>query len=100
MYTYEMIGIADENGKTYTSQYGSYNKETGFVLNDHSNTRLKSISQLINNLFHENCWSLDKPVITMTKEEIEKELGYKINIVSNKLNYKMADDDLFSFLFK
>lgn len=96
MYTYEMIGIADENGRTYTSKYGSYSKETGFVLKDCS----KSVNQLVNDLFHENCWSLDKPVITMTKEEIEKELGYKINIVSNKLNYKMTDDDLFSFLFK
>ena len=32
MHTYEMIGVADENGRTYVSEFGSYNKDKGFDL--------------------------------------------------------------------
>ena len=34
MYTYQMIGIADENGRTYKSKFGSYNRDNGFQLNE------------------------------------------------------------------
>lgn len=89
MYTYQMVGLADENGRTYTSKYGTYNKDTGFIL---KNFNYSSISNLVNKLFHEDCWSLDKPVVTMTKEEIEQELGYKIEIKDDKKPETIKND--------
>lgn len=92
MMTYEMIGVADQNNRTYESKYGTYSKKSGFVINPSyitfsssldSKQILFSYQKLLNNLFHENCWSIkeekSKPK-KMTKEEIEKELGYEIEI--------------------
>lgn len=130
MYTYQMVGLADQNGRTYESKYGTYNKEKKFVINPEyiefqttldSRKILMSYQELINGLFHDDCWSLKieepKPKV-MTKEEIEKLLGYKIEIQENKDDkiksnenlcnmHKKCDcfdknyfcDDLFSFLF-
>lgn len=94
MYTYQMIGLADENGRTYTSKYGTYSKDTGFIL---KNFNYSSTSNLVNKLFHEDCWSLDKPVVTMTKEEIEQELGYKIKIKDNESHNTIENDFLNRF---
>ena len=92
MMTYEMVGVSDQNGRTYKSKYGTYNKKDGFKINpsyitfqrtEDSNTILFDYQKLINDLFHENCWSLkqEKPKPKkMTKEEIEKALGYEIEI--------------------
>ena len=131
MMTYEVVGCADQNGRTYVSKYGTYNKEKGFVINPKyikfqttldSRKILMSYQELINGLFHDNCWSLKteepKPKV-MTKEEIEKLLGYKIEIQESKddemkleekmcnmhkkcdsFDYDSFNNDLFSFLFK
>lgn len=105
MMTYEMVGVADQNKRTYESIYGSYNKERGFLLNEDS--KRLGLCELLDKLFHENCWSLKQEEREMTKEEIEKALGYKIRIKNNSdchggINYKdlFCDDDIFSFLFK
>lgn len=79
MMSYEMIGVSDQNDRTYESKYGTYSKKTGFVLSDLSKSMIKE--ELLDNLFHENCWSLKQETKKMTKEEIEKELGYKIEII-------------------
>ena len=79
MMGYEMIGVSDQNGRTYESKYGTYSKDTGFVLSDLSKSMIKE--ELLDNLFHENCWSLKQESKKMTREDIEKELGYKIEIV-------------------
>ena len=114
MYTYEMIGIADENSRTYESKYGTYSKKEGFKLSDLSRSMIKE--ELLDNLFHENCWSLKKEPKKMTKEEIEKALGYEIEINEPKKDEKSKDnqsisknaqktqknvfaDDIFNFLF-
>lgn len=79
MMAYQMIGVADQNGRTYESKFGTYNKEKKFVLMD----EYKEIpnSELLDEVLHADCWSLKQdPVKKMTKEEIEKELGYKIEI--------------------
>lgn len=80
MMTYEMIGVADQNGRTYESKFGTYNKSDGFSLkypySDYS------VTELLYDITHENVWSLKeepKPK-KMTKEEIEKALGYKIEL--------------------
>lgn len=81
MYTYQMIGIADENGRTYKSKYGSYNKDKGFQLNYIA--LREDISDLLYELFHEDCWKISKPK-KMTKEEIETALGYEVDIIDNE----------------
>ena len=84
MHTYQMIAVADENGKTYTSKYGLYNKQNGFALSNLSSSMIKE--ELLDNLFHEDCWSLKVETKKMTKDQIEKELGYKIEIIDEPKN--------------
>lgn len=116
IYSYQMIGIADENGRTYESKYGTYSKKDGFKLSEFSKSMVKE--ELLDNLFHEDCWALKKEVKKMTKEEIEKALGYEIEIEdSAKKNetheeskhigknaqkpYKnVFADDFFNYLFR
>ena len=113
MMGYEMVGVADQNSRTYKSQYGFYSKETGFVLNKTGLGLGKN--ELLDKMFHENCWELKKEPKKMTKEEIEKALGYEIEIEEPK-EKKLEDsknisknaqkshknvfaDDIFDFLF-
>ena len=108
IYTYQMVGLADQNDRIYISKYGAYSKKKGFELSELSKSMSKC--ELINNLFHEDCWSLKKEIKRMTKEEIEKALGYEVEIIGDDLDkvdslkrtkiYNFPDDDLFSFLFK
>ena len=86
-----MIGIADENGKTYESKYGNYNKKERFKLSDLSRSMIKE--ELLYNLFHEDCWSLKKNPIRMTKKEIEEKLGYEIEINESEENKKKKLED-------
>ena len=104
MHTYEMIGVADQNNRIYESEFGTYSKATGFVLSDYS-TEIVTISQkitdkkeqqrliklvkenLLDRLFHDNCWKLKVEEKEMTKEEIEKALGYKIKIKDENNKY-------------
>lgn len=114
MCTYEMIGIADDNSRTYESKYGTYSKKDGFALSDLSRSMTKE--ELLNHLFHDNCWALKKPPIKMTKKEIEEKLGYEIEINESEEKNKPKDnqdiskntqkshknmftDDIFDFLF-
>ena len=113
MMGYEMVGVADQNSRTYKSQYGFYSKETGFVLNKTGLGLGKN--ELLDKMFHENCWELKKEPKKMTKEEIEKALGYEIeieepkekkledskNISKNaqKTKNNVVSDDIFNFLF-
>ena len=115
MMSYEMVGVADQNNRTYKSKYGSYSKETGFVLNGFGRSLGKC--ELLDRMIHENCWELKtepKPK-KMTKEEIEKELGYEIEIeepkenkledskniskTAQKTKNNVVSDDIFNFLF-
>jgi len=106
MYTYEIVGLADENGKTYESKYGIYNKEKGFRFYRSviSNQTDRGVENIINNLFHEDCWKLkvEKPAKKkMTKEEIEKALGYEIDIVGKDGRRKFDDiHEFFKYLLE
>ena len=60
MYSYQMIGIADGNNRVYESKYGNYSKKYGFELSDLSKSMTKE--ELLNKLFHEDCWSLKKDI--------------------------------------
>ena len=78
MRTADMVSLADQNGKTYVSKYGTYSKTTGFKMafSVHSS----SVETLLNKLFHEDCWTVKVDRKKMTKAEIEKALGYPIEI--------------------
>ena len=101
--TYEMVGVADHNNRTYESKYGTYNKE-GFRFNDEF--RDLPAEKIANILLHENCWSLkvEKPKPKkMTKADIEKALGYEIEIeigsedvkpTNTKCKHRLYDTDL------
>lgn len=119
IFSYQMIGLADQNNRTYISKYGTYSKKNGFALSELSISMTKE--ELLDNLFHEDCWSLkkeEKPKPKkMTKEEIEKALGYKIEIdngndeaksskdtksiskIAQKNNKNTFSDNIFDFLF-
>ena len=119
IFSYQMIGLADQNNRTYISKYGTYSKKNGFALSELSISMTKE--ELLDNLFHEDCWSLkkeEKPKPKkMTKEEIEKALGYKIEIDNSNDETKSSKDtesigksaqqinkntfpnDIFNFLF-
>lgn len=84
MHTYEMVALADENGREYESLYGTYSKEDGFRFNESVVPIVedKGYRELVNILFHENLWKLKKePVKEMTLQELERELGYRVKIV-------------------
>ena len=82
IYTYQMIGLADDNGRIYESKYGTYSKKNGLKLSELSKSMIKE--ELIDNLFHEDCWSLKKIPKKMTKGEIEKALGFEVEIIDEK----------------
>lgn len=84
MHTYEMVALADENGREYESLYGTYSKEDGFKFNESVEPIVedKGYRELVNILFHENLWKLKKePIKEMTLQELERELGYRVKIV-------------------
>ena len=78
-----MVGLADENGKTYECEYGTYSKEDGFKFNENVRPIIKNgWRNLVNILFHDDLWKLKKePVKEVTLEDIEKEFGCKVRIV-------------------
>ena len=78
MRTSDMIALADQNGKTYVSKYGTYSKDTGFV--PAFSVHEASVGKLFTNLFHEDCWTVRVETKKMTKADIEKALGYQIEI--------------------
>lgn len=95
MLTYEMIGLADENGREYESVYGTYTKEEGFKFNDAINPIIddEGWRGFINLLFHENMWKLKKEdVKEMTLKDLERELGYKIRIVDPETKHKEYEE--------
>lgn len=81
--TYEMIGVADENGRTYKCKYGTYNREDGFEFNEEFD-KLGSVEDAFCVLVHCNIWSIVDNKKKMTKEDIEKALGYKIEIIEDE----------------
>lgn len=97
MYTYQMVGLADQNNNKYESGYGTYSKNDGFKFEPWVEEDLTR-EQLTYNLTHEDCWRLQpRPVKRMTKEDIEKELGFPIEIVTGD-DLKSRQDDFKNML--
>ena len=96
MYTYQMIGLADENGKTYECEYGTYSKESRFIFNDRAGEVFErdGYRELFDILVHEDLWKLkQEPIKKMTLAELEKELGYRVQIVDPEPEKKEVSED-------
>lgn len=99
MRTYEMIGCADSNTRTYESEYGTYSKKDKFKLSTYAEGLSKE--KLLYNLFHDACWVLRKDVPKrkkMTQKQIEDELGYLIEIDDGEKENKSLPDNTSSNL--
>lgn len=87
-----MIGLADENGKTYECKYATYNKEDGFkFFGDEHKKVIHDLGWrgMVNTLFHDDLWKLkENPVKKMTLQDIERELGYRVRIVDSEPDKK------------
>lgn len=94
-----MVGLADSNDRTYECGFGTYNKEDGFkftkkyqeILNDsqYLGEDIKpKVESIINELFQGNIWTLVKEPEPkkMTLADIEKELGYRVQVVDPELD--------------
>lgn len=80
-----MIGAASDNTKTYESKYGTYNKEEKFKLNKLAMEEMaKNPSEFLYNIMDKDLWKLKVERKKMTQAEIEKALGYKIEVVDDK----------------
>jgi hypothetical protein len=88
MYTYEMVKLADEDGKTYACGNGAsgfirYSKEKGFHDKDGEMWNFNMYGENGLSIFiHIEGWA-ELPAKEMTLEEIEKSLGYPIKLKSN-----------------
>ena len=98
MHSYEMIATADQNGRTYISKYGTYSKADGFDLRLNTIRNYYDAEQLLNKLLHEDCWRLKVDKKKMTRAEIEKELGYEIEIVGEHSKDNEHLNDLYKQL--
>lgn len=90
MLTYEMIAIADKNGKTYEKRDKNrnirYHREKGFY-NEKGQECIYSYladyeyePDTVNHFIHENGWQELKPV-EVTMEEVEARFGYPVRII-------------------
>ena len=54
MLTYQIVGLADDNGRKYECKYGTYSKEDGFIFNEDIGELVETIGWrgIINILFH------------------------------------------------
>lgn len=91
MMAYEVVGLCEDNKRTYESVLGTYSKDTGFVLSELALSKDKTT--LANRLFQINDWKLKKPEKKlMTLKEIEKALGYEIEIKEDKKTKTPVND--------
>ena len=99
MLTYEMVGVADENGKTYECDWGTYSKKNGFKFpNLDFGDSQEFVESFANQLMHSNVWRLKKEVKKkMTLEDIEKELGYKIELCESPKEEEEKEEEEIDF---
>ena len=94
MMAYEVVGLCEDNNRTYESVLGTYSNETGFVLSKTALSLDKKI--LADRLFQLNDWHLKKEEPRrkrMTLDEIEKCLGYKVEIVEENNSEKLEQNN-------
>ena len=82
MFCYQMVALADQNGKTYECEYGTYNKENGFQIKNFGVSN--DFEDMLYDFFHKDMWSLKVEPKVMTKEEIKNIYG---NIIGKHTSY-------------
>ena len=90
-----MVAIADDNNREYESKYGTYSKKDRFKFNEEAKKVVdkNGYRELFNILVHEDLWKLKKePVKKMTLQDIERELGYRVQIVDPEPDKKKVSD--------
>lgn len=91
-----MVGVADSNNRTYECKYGTYSKKDGFKFNEEVEEIVEDYGwrEVVNILFHENLWKLkQEPVKKMSLEDIERELGYRVQIVDPEPDKKVVSPE-------
>ena len=93
-----MVGLADENNRTYECDYGTYNQKNGFVFNEKvedifEDCGIEGIEAFFNKLVHEDMWKLEEEPKKMSLEDIERELGYRVRIVDPEPEKKVISDE-------
>lgn len=95
MYTYEMVGLSDQNNKTYECKYGTYNPTDRFRFNDEAKKVVdkSGYRKLFDILIHDNLWKLQQPPVKkMSLKDIERELGYRVQIIDPQPEEKEVDE--------
>lgn len=84
MTTLKMINEAENNNKTYKCDNGfKYNKKLGLHYSQNDFIKLEYINEnlkYVNDLFRFNSWEEEEKIMTI--EQVEKELGYKVMIIT------------------
>ena len=81
MTTFEMMKDAEKTGRTYISEDLRFSMKNGFHNNYGTPWGANAFSEL-NDVLKLDDWELLDEVKRMTLKEIEKKLGYKIELVS------------------
>lgn len=81
MTTFEMMKEAEKTGRTYVIEDLRFSMKNGFHDNCGKPWNANAFSEL-NDVLKFNDWKLLNEVKRMTLKEIEKKLGYKIELVS------------------
>lgn len=82
MTTYEMVALADKNGKIYKNEDLRYSREKGFYNKNGKKALVmyEMETEQLNVFLHDSNWNEIKPR-KITIEEIEMILGYPIEII-------------------
>lgn len=82
MTTYEMVALADKNGKIYENEDLRYSKERGFhdKSGKSATVAYEMETEQLNVFIHDTNWEEIKPR-KITVKEIEMLLGYPIEII-------------------
>lgn len=91
-----MVALADQNGKTYESKYGTYDTAEKFRFNENAGKLVekKGYRELFDILIHENLWKLQQPPIKkMSLQDIERELGYRVQIIDPQPGKEEVDKE-------
>ena len=99
----DMIKYAKEDNIPYESSFGVYNPDKGFEINEYGEKCFKSdpnkfLTMLLND---ETVWHPQPETKKMTLEDIEKELGYKVELINKPVKkVEIKNNNSLEYLLK